>query len=173
MQESESTHKGNMGRKPKYDYTSEEFLSQVELYAKKGFTDKEIAYAIGINPTYFYSLKGEISDISDVLSRGRAQINAAVRAKFLAMALGGIKTKSTTKRKMRDMEGNLTGEEEIQTIESELAPSLSAMSTWLYHHDEEWRRIERNEDTDDEVQSDGSIPISKWIENNTEMPKEK
>lgn len=172
MKDSESTHKGNMGRKPKYDYTSEEFLAQVESYAKKGFTDKEIALALGLNPTYFYTLKGEIPDISDVLSRGRAQINAAVRAKFLAVALGGIKTKNTVTRKLRMADGTLTDDEEIQTTESELAPSLSAMSTWLYHHDEEWRKIERNEDMDEEVQSDGSIPISRWIEDNTIIPKE-
>lgn len=47
MSKSESTNrKGKGGRKPKFDYTSEDFLL-VESYAKKGFTDKEIAYAIG------------------------------------------------------------------------------------------------------------------------------
>lgn len=39
MAESQKKSKG--GRKPKYDYQSEEFLSLVESYAKKGFTDKE------------------------------------------------------------------------------------------------------------------------------------
>ena len=173
MQESESTNNGNIGRKPKYDYTGKKFLSLVESYAKKGFTDKEIAYALNLYPTYFCELKGQHSEISESLSRGRAQINAAVRAKYLAVALGGIKTKNTVTRKLRMADGTLTDDEEIQTTESELAPSLQAMSTWLYHHDEEWRRIERNEDLDEEVQSDGSIPISKWIDNNTETPEEK
>lgn len=36
------------------------------------------------------------------------------------MALGGIKTKSTVVRKLKDQEGNLTGEEELQVSESEL-----------------------------------------------------
>ncbi|MDE6458113.1 MAG: hypothetical protein K2L31_05880 [Muribaculum sp.] len=39
MAENQKESKG--GRKPKYDYQSEEFLSLVESYAKKGFTDKE------------------------------------------------------------------------------------------------------------------------------------
>ena len=164
MQGSESKHKGK-GRKPKYDYTSEEFLSQVESYAKKGFTDKEIALALGLNPTYFYGLKGEITDISDVLSRGRAQINATVRAKFLAMALGGIKTKNTIRRKIRNDDGSETGEEEIQVTEVELAPSLQAQTTWLYHHDEEWRKVERNQDDDEDIPSDidHGVNIDSWI----------
>ena len=42
MSNSESkSRKGKGGRKPKFDYTSEDFLSLVESYAKKGFTDIE------------------------------------------------------------------------------------------------------------------------------------
>ena len=159
MSNSESQNrKGKGGRKPKFDYTSEDFLSLVESYAKKGLTDKEIAYAIGILPQTF-------SEISEVLARGRATINATVRAKFLAMALGGIKTKSTVVRKLRDSEGNLTGEDELQVSESELAPNLQAMSVWLYHHDEDWRKIERKQDEDADIPTDieHGINIDSWI----------
>ncbi len=37
----ESQKKSESGRKPTSDYQSEEFLSLVESYAKKGFTDKK------------------------------------------------------------------------------------------------------------------------------------
>ena len=167
MSKSESTNrKGKGGRKPKFDYTSEDFLSLVESYAKKGFTDKEIAYAIGILPQTFCEKKSEYTEISEVLARGRATINATVRAKFLAMALGGIKTKSTVVRKLRDTEGNLTGEEELQVNESELAPNLQAMSVWLYHHDEDWRKIERKQDEDADIPTDieHGINIDSWIQ---------
>lgn len=166
MSNSESQNrKGKGGRKPKFDYTSEEFLSLVESYAKKGFTDKEIAYAIGILPQTFCEKKSEYTEISEVLARGRATINATVRAKFLAMALGGIKTKSTVVRKLRDSEGNLTGEDELQVSESELAPNLQAMSVWLYHHDEDWRKIERKQDEDADIPTDieHGINIDSWI----------
>lgn len=54
MSNSESQKKkGKGGRKPKFDYTSEDFLSLVEAYAKKGFTDKEIAFALDIAPETF------------------------------------------------------------------------------------------------------------------------
>lgn len=162
-----TTNNKKRGGKPKYDYTSEDFLSLVESYAKKGFTDKEIAYAIGLNPNYFCEKKSEHSELSEVLARGRATVTAAVRAKFLAMALGGIKTRNTVVRKLRDTEGNLMGEEELQVSESELAPNLQAMSVWLYHHDEEWRKIQRRQDEDDSLHRENGVDIDKWLEDNT------
>ncbi|RHJ76903.1 hypothetical protein [Parabacteroides sp. AM08-6] len=166
MAKSESQNtKGKGGRKPKFDYTSEDFLSLVESYAKKGFTDKEIAHAIGLSPQKFSEKKSAYSELSDVLSRARCAINSLVRAKFLAMALGGVKTKSTTIRKIKDKDGNLTGEEEVQTVEGELAPNLSAQMTWLYHYDEEWRKVERKQDEDADIPTDinHGISIDSWI----------
>lgn len=164
--ESKNIAKSNRGRKPKFDYTGEEFLSSVELFAKKGFTDKEIAYAIGVAPQTFCEKKNEYQELREVLARGRATITAAVRAKFLAMAVGGIKTKSVTKRKLKDQDGNYTGDEEIQSVESELAPSLQAMSVWLYHHDEDWRKVERKQDEDaSDIPTDikQGVDIDSWI----------
>lgn len=167
MNNSESQHKKHPGgRKPKFDYRSEEFLSQVETYAKKGFTDREIAFALGLCPQTFSEKKSEHCELSEVLARGRATITAAVRAKFLAMALGGIKTKSTVVRKLKDQDGNLTGEEELQVSESELAPNLQAMSVWLYHHDEEWRKVERRQDEENDLHRENGIDIDKWMEEN-------
>ncbi|MDD3038631.1 hypothetical protein [Bacteroides sp.] len=166
MRKSESKETGKRaGRKPKFDYTSEDFLSAIETYAKKGFTDKEIAFAMNLAPQTFCEKKSEYPELSEVLTRGRATITAAVRAKFLAMALGGIKTKNTTVRKLRDKEGNLTGEEEVQVIEGELAPSLQAQSVWLYHYDEEWRNVERKQDEDADIPKDieQGIDIDSWI----------
>ena len=110
-------------------------------------------------------MKSKYSEITDVLARGRATITAAVRAKFLAVALGGIKTKSTVVRKLKDQDGNLTGEEELQVSESELAPNLQAMSVWLYHHDDEWRKVERRQDEDADIPKDinHGISIDSWI----------
>lgn len=168
MAESQKKSKG--GRKPKYDYKSEEFLSLVESYAKKGFTDKEIACAIGIAPQFFSEKKSEIPELSDVLSRARSAINALVRAKFLAMALGGIKTKSVTRRRLKDKDGNLLDETEECVVETELAPSLSAQATWLCHHDPDWRRVQRGEEPEeeDDIHSDKGIDIEKWIKDNEE-----
>lgn len=121
-----------------------------------------------MSPQTFCEKKNEHSELCEVLARGRATITAAVRAKFLAVALGGIKTKSTVVRKLKDQDGNLTGEEELQVSESELAPNLQAMSVWLYHHDEEWRKVERRQDEDADIPKDidHGISIDSWIKNN-------
>lgn len=165
MSNSESKNKKGKGRKPKFDYTSEDFLSLIESYAKKGFTDKEIAHAIGILPQTFCDKKSHYPELSEVLSRARCAINSLVRAKFLAMALGGVKTKSTTVRKIKDKEGNLTCEEEVQVVEGELAPSLHAQSVWLYHYDEDWRKVERKQDKEADIPTDinHGISIDSWI----------
>ena len=59
----------------------------------------------------------------------------------------------------------LTGEEELQVSESELAPNLQAMSVWLYHHDEEWRKVERRQDEDADIPQDidHGVSIDSWI----------
>lgn len=166
MNNSESQNtKGRGGRKPKFDYSSEDFLSLIESYAKKGFTDKEIAFAVGIEPETFCRAKGKYPQLCQVLTRGRATITATVRAKFLAMALGGVKTKSTTVRKLRDKDGKLTGEEEVQVVEGELAPNLHAQSVWLYHYDEDWRKVERKQDEEADIPTDidHGISIDSWI----------
>lgn len=164
---SEGQNKSTAGRKPKYDYKSEEFLSLVESYAKKGMTDKEIACALGIAPQTFSGKKAEFSELSEVLSRARCAITGLVRAKFLAMALGGIKTRSTTRRRLKDKDGNLLDETEECVVESELAPNLSAQATWLRHYDPEWRRVQRGEEPIEETDN-GSVSIDKWIKDNSD-----
>lgn len=106
--------------------------------------------------------------LSKVLARGRRKINAIVRGAYLKAALGGKKlhNKSTTTRKLRRADGTLSDDEEIQTTvsESELPPNMQALSTWLFHHDEEWRNIERNIDANDiPANPDNGVAIEDWI----------
>lgn len=84
------------------------------------------------------------------------------------MGLGGIKTKSTTRRRLKDKDGNVLDEWEEHIVESELAPNLSALATWLEHYDADWRRVQRGDEPEEESGSDGSISIDKWIKANTD-----
>ncbi|SHG32718.1 hypothetical protein [Dysgonomonas macrotermitis] len=126
--------------KPKYNYKSKEFLDQIESLAKKGLTDKEIAFSMGLNPTYFSEKKEAVPELSEALTRARVQINAIVRQKYLSIGLGGIKTRTVTRRKVEIEDGSLMDGDVIQETETELPPNPSVLAQWLFNHDEEWRK---------------------------------
>lgn len=125
--------------KPKHNYKSKEFLDQIENLAKKGLTDKEIAFSIGLSPEEFSRKKTSVPQIYQALSRARSQVNSIVRQKYLAIGLGGLKTKAITRRKL-EIDGELTDSDVIQETETELPPNPNVLATWLFNHDEEWRK---------------------------------
>lgn len=122
--------------KPKYDYKSPEFLETLEKYAKQGFTDKEIAFSIGLCTSEFSEKKSAISEIAEALARGRSTVNAAVRQTYLSASLGKIKTKQVQNK--LDPDGNIIYSLETET---EQPPNLDGLRNWLFNHDEEWRRL--------------------------------
>ena len=173
--------------KAKHNYNGDEFYDNIAAYAMQGFTDAEIADALDLTPDVFGSMKNgnyaqwneaqnkaRSERINRVLAHGRTKINAIVRSAYLKAALGGkkLKNKSVTKRHLRDASGRITDDEEVQTTESEIEqPSnIQALTTWMFHHDPEWRKIERNQDdgnkvpTSDEI--DHGIDIDSWIKDN-------
>lgn len=187
------------GLKPRIDYDDDEFYEIIWTFAYQGMTDAEIADAfldsdlhVYISPNTFMLMKqGKYTGWTDeenayrsqrmcrVLERARRKINAAVRNKYLKMALGLHKTKNVTtvSRRMR-INGVLTDDEDIQTSTSEIeyAPSLQAMSVWLHHHDPEWRKREGvvQEDNEEETtEAEEGIDISKWIDQETKAKERK
>lgn len=161
-------------RPPKFDYESDGFLSYIEELAQKGFTDKNIAFALiqkygeVLNTTYFYELKNEKDTktgkptkrggkISEALARGREKINLFARDTYFKAAIGGKKTKDVYRVFAEykcecggsDRECPLchgtgrvfsTNKAVIQEVEREMPPNLQALGTWLFNHDEEWRK---------------------------------
>lgn len=128
------------GAKPKYNYKSEEFLNEIESFAKKGMTDKEIALSIGLSPEEFSRKKASVPQLYQALMRARAQINSIVRQKYLALGLGGIKTKTVTRRKIELSDGEMMDADVVHETETELPPNPNVLATWLFNHDEEWRQ---------------------------------
>lgn len=183
--------------KAKHNYDSDDFYDEILALSMQGLTDAEIADNLGLSPEAFCCMKNGNYDkwskhannqrserIVKVLARGRRKILGIVRGRYLKAALGGIKTKNVTTRYIQDRcmcDGEekhcpkcggtgwvmLTEKSVVQETESELPPNMQALSTWLYHHDPEWRKVENKQD-DDEVSADGSIDIDKWIINNTD-----
>ena len=147
-----------MARPKKFDYDSDDFYDEILALSMQGLTDAEIAdalddkFGVSLSPEVFNCMKNGNYDkwsdeenerrsarLAKVLARGRRKINSIVRG------LGGkkIKNKTVTTRKLK-IDGVYTENEEIQTTEgeTELPPNMQALSTWLYHHDEEWRKKE-------------------------------
>ena len=143
------------GRPQKFNYDSKEFYDEVENLAKQGYSDRTIAYQLivkfgdTLSPQKFSEYKNEkdengnlterASKLSEALARGREVINAAARATYLQMALGQRKLKTITSEHLRLKDGTLSEDEVITTVESEVAPNMQALATWLFDHDAEWR----------------------------------
>ena len=188
MKETQGGSKDKGGRKPKFDYDSDDFYREVFALAFQGATNAEIAEMLGetelgqsLSPTAFSLMVNGKYDkwteeenerrsarLVKELERARRKINFIVRGRFLKTALGGGRTRNrnTVTRRMR-IDGVLTDDEEIQTTESEIEapPSLQALSVWLRHHDPEWRRIERGEDAGDAPKDiERGIDIEAWID---------
>lgn len=180
-----------MARPDKFDYDSNDFYDEILALSMQGLTDAEIADALetkfgtSLSPGTFSCMKNgtyrqwtkkenkvRSERLNNVLARGRRKINSIVRGTFLKAALGGrkLKNKSTVTRKMRTPEGSVTDTEEIQSTETEneMPPNIQALATWLYHHDAEWRKIQRKEDEEEDMENAGGITIDKWLKDNEE-----
>lgn len=96
-------------RPPKFEYESKEFLDYIEDLAQKGYTDRNISYALvqkfgeTLTPQKFNEFKNEKDEggnptergrkISEALARGRAKLNLIARDTYFKAALGGKKVK--------------------------------------------------------------------------------
>ena len=166
--------------KPKYDYSGDEFYEEVLTLAVKGLTDAEIADGLNLAPEVFCRMKAgsyggwnetqnqqRSQRICQVLTRGRRKINAIVRGAYLKAAIGGKRVKSKTKvyRRLKFADGSLSDNEDVQTSETEqeLPPNIQALATWLFHHDDEWRKRSKGETE----QEEGDMDIENWIKENS------
>lgn len=159
-----------MGMPPKHDYDSEDFYKKLEDYARRGYTDRNIANALDLAPEVFSRMKnGKYQGWSDelnkersvrycqALARGRDAVNLIVRDTYLKTALGGKKIKTVVNRHVEkrcpcngsDEDCELCGgigtilmadKSIVSETEIELAPNVQALSVWLFNHDEEWKK---------------------------------
>lgn len=182
-----------MARPPKFDYDSDDFYDEILALAMQGLNDAEIADALGdkfgqsLDPETFTSMKNgnyigwndeenerRSARLLKVLARGRRKTTSLVRGAYLKAALGGkkVKTRTVVRRKLR-VDGKYTDDEEIQTseTETEMPYNVQALATWLYHHDPEWRKVQRKQDTDaSDIPTDvkKGVDIDAWIKKEVE-----
>lgn len=138
----------------------------------------DVKFGVSLSPEVFNTMKnGNYAQWSEeenkirserlnkVLARGRMKVLGIVRGRYLKTALGGIKTKNKTTQYAKckclceglkpDCElcggtGIVVSKDRaiITETEIELAPNMQALATWLYHHDPEWRKVEKKADAD-------------------------
>lgn len=182
---SDSPWKGisSKGWKPKHDYDGDDFYDEIFYMAFNGATDAEIACALDLSATAFSLMKHGKYDIWNdeenkrrgtrilkVLERARRRIVQAIRGKYLQAALGGqeVENVTTVTRHLR-IDGQMTDDEEVQVsrTKTKTLPNMQALSTLLFHYDNEWRKVQRG--TDEETQEipqeiESGIDVAKWIE---------
>lgn len=148
-----------IGRKFKYDYTSDNFLKQIAELAQIGMTDKEISQFLNLSPKTFSHIKHEKNksgkptnrseEINGALTRARVEVNQLVRQVFLQAAFGLIKRKKVVRQRIEVIDEN--NAVKITTVEESIPPNVFALQVWLYNHDDEWREnIKRNKHLNNE-----------------------
>ena len=171
---------GKGGRPPKHDYDSDDFYDQIFYLAFNGAIDSEIAVSMNLVPDVFNKMiNGKYQPwsekenarrsarLSRVLANAREKINQMVRGRYLKAALGGIKVKSKTIRYIKGEEDQTL--EVVQETETELAPNMQALTTWMYHHDPEYRKVQRGFEPTESVAANSEnieqgVNIADWIE---------
>lgn len=111
------------------------------------------------------------------LAHGRAKILGIVRGRYLKAALGGIKIKASSKRKRYNIINGIKDEENMVMEESEsvseTAPNMQALANFLYHHDPQFRNIQKGiEDGDLLIKVKNGVSIGAWLEKENEIQKE-
>lgn len=142
--------------------------------------------ARGLSPEVFYKMKNgnyegwteeenarRSARISQELAHGRAKILGIVRGRYLKAALGGIKIKASSKRKRYNIINGVKDEDNMVMEESEsvseTAPNMQALANFLYHHDPQFRNIQKGiEEGDINIKVKNGVSISAWLEKENE-----
>lgn len=183
-----------MARPRKFNYDSDDFYDEILALAMQGLNDAEIADSLqdkfgqSLSPEVFSTMKNgcyaqwneeenarRSERLNKVLARGRRKTTSLVRGAYLKAALGGRKVKSRTvvTRRLK-IDGVYTEDEEIQTseTETEMPYNIQALATWLYHHDAEWRKVQRKQDNDASdipVDIKKGVNVEAWIKREVEQ----
>jgi len=84
--------------KPKYSkWLTKDGLSKIEMWARHGLTDKQIAQKMNINVSTLYKWEKEHKEILESLKKGKTPVDMEVENALLKKALGGKATTTVYK----------------------------------------------------------------------------
>lgn len=124
--------------KSKWDRVKEKLIL-VEGWARDGLTDVQIANNLGISKTTFYKFKNEHSELSELLKKGKEDIDYQVENALLKRALGYKYDEITYEYG-----------KETKRVTKQVAPDTTAQIFWLKNRKpSKWKdKIIDNEDNE-------------------------
>lgn len=151
--------KNNLRRKPGTvdKWLEEDGLMLIECWSRDGYTIEDIANKIGVNQKTLYDWRTQYPEIEAALRNGREIIDYKVENALLKSALGYKKKEVKVITTMRY--GKVV-ETVKEVTESEQAPNVNAIQTWLYNRQrEKWRNMNAKTNMFEDMVEDDTIEV--------------
>lgn len=119
-------------------------LLMIEGWAREGYTDEQLAEAMGIHPATLYVWLKKYSEIADALKRGKAPVDRMVENALLKRALGYEYTEVTKERILDRKTGQYKLTVTKETVKK-VPPDVVAQIFWLKNRRPDLWREKRQE----------------------------
>lgn len=138
-------------------WLEEDGLMLIECWSRDGYTIEDIANKIGVDKKTLYDWRSQYPEIEEALRNGREIIDYKVENALLKSALGYKKKEVKVITTMRY--GKVV-ETVTETTESEQAPNVNAIQTWLYNRQKEkWKNMNAKSNMFEEMVEDDTIEV--------------
>lgn len=151
--------KNNLRRNPSAvdKWLEEDGLMLIECWSRDGYTIEDIANKIGVNQKTLYDWRSQYPEIEEALRNGREIVDYKVENALLKSALGYQKKEVKVTTTMRY--GKVV--ETIKEVtETEQAPNVNAIQTWLYNRQKEkWKNMNAKSNMFEDMVEDDTIEV--------------
>lgn len=138
-------------------WLDEDGLMLIECWSRDGYTIEDIANKIGVDKKTLYDWRSQYPEIEEALRNGREIIDYKVENALLKSALGYQKKEVKVTTTMRY--GKVV-ETVKEVTETEQAPNVNAIQTWLYNRQKEkWRNMNAKSNMFEDMVEDDTIEV--------------
>lgn len=132
-------------------------LMLIECWSRDGYTIEDIANKIGVEKKTIYDWRANYPEIDTALRNGREIVDYKVENALLKSALGYKKKEVKVTTIMRY--GKVV-ETTREVTESEQAPNVNAIQTWLYNRQKEkWKNMNAKQNMFEDMVEDDTIEV--------------
>lgn len=138
-------------------WLEEDNLMLIECWSRDNYTIEDIANKIGVDKKTLYDWRTQYPEINDALRNGREVVDYKVENALLKSALGYKKkeVKVTTTYRYGKV---------VETVkevsESEQAPNVNAIQTWLYNRQrQKWKNMNSKSNMFEDMVEDDTIEV--------------